>query len=299
MGNRATVAIFEHKRQVALGLVSVFRRRAASASQLLSALQAGGAPPALVDAAVRSLTASLPTHRGGRYPRGGSSSEATWTQPQVAALARAVAGQKRPAAFREWVAELSEAPHRALAHATRTDAELDGPQPRPSMPIRAFEHAWHLQLELSEAVRSVRYFVEGRVRADWEDLLHEADRTLGHEAVLPGAQTIQESLELCMESSPRRVQFYLAGCICLRCEQLSDLSAMLLDALEYLDSFTMLDPPARRQTRRALELVREHLVRHFYRAPPTHAENSNALADVHARQRRQQVEAYCFAQRDL
>ena len=269
---------FERQRQLAAGGVVLLRRRLLAAAHLRRALPAGVS---------REVLRTLPLARGGRGSQ-------LWTQLEVLALLP----RTDPARLAE---EMRASVGAALAGQRKPPEEaalvgLGDGSPLGARAVEEHNKAALAQLELSEAVRCVRHFVERTVRSNWSRWT-QARKQLGWAV---GGRTYLENLasgppEDERDSPSIKLEYFLAACILhRRFEGHVGLVAMLEEAEDYAACCT--PPLPGEEAARivaALRLLRQELVHHMHRVP------GGALARADARQRRQQVEAFCHGKRDL
>ena len=268
---------FERQRQLAAGSVVLLRRRLLAAAQLRRGLPG----------VYRDVVRALPLARGRRGAQ-------LWSQLEVLALLP----RTDPARLAE---EMRASVGAALAGHRKPPEEaalagLGDASPLGARAVEEHDRAALAQLELSEAVRCVRHFVERTVRSHWSRWTQE--RLQQGWAV--GGRTFLENLASGPPEDDRdtpsvKLEYYLAACILhRRFEGHVGLAAMLEEAEAYAACCT---PPLpgdeASRTVAALRLLRQELVHHMHRVP------GGALARADARQRRQQVEAFCHGKRDL
>ena len=257
---------------------------------LAGQLHAAGAPTWLLQAAIAQLPDAPPV-----LPRapGARRSRASAAPSQLELLALLQSTDTAPRDMRALRAQLT-APEaspvdlRSVLRGLDSLGESGAPPPQPALDAAPLLEAWEQQAALSEAVHRTAHFMDHHVRREFERMSFSqtADAALSIEEKL-GAAYVQERADL----RDRHLEFYLAGAILLRSRRRVDLGAALEDALEYCAAFYLKED--RLALAEALRLVQRELLCHLHRVP------GGRLDMAHRSQRRQQVDAFAKAQREI
>jgi hypothetical protein len=255
---------FEHKRQRAMGLVVVCRRRLMNAARFARLFSAR---PALCGEALRRAVALTPCLEATPF----------WTQAELLTLL----GSTDPGAVAEKLAELP--PALALADFSRPLQTVEPESAESLLPqsiASSFLTTAAWQLDLLEAVHHIREFAEKKVSSAWRQMLI-AESDLG-----ALGRSVIESLG---NHERQPLQRFLAGAIVYRIAIYQDLAAFLIDVEDYAAHFCA--GSEKEQTTRAAKRLRAELLHYLHRTPQ--------LKEAHAQQRRRQIEAFVHVQRNL
>ena len=251
---------FEHKRQRAMGLVVICRRRLLNAACFARFF---AVRPEICATALLRASALTPSIDTGPV----------WTQNELLALLNSA----DPEAIVERLAEHPPAValEAFLRPAMPLEPDLES-TPLGGGLVASFIEGSSWQLDLLEAVHCVRNFAETDVTSAWRRMNRE------------DASSALESLGA--HEGAADLGRFLAGSIVHRSTNYEDLAAFL-DDVEAYAAHRLVDGLVDGRVTQATRRLRAELLHYLHRSP--------RLKEAHAKQRRQQVESFTHVQRNL